>query len=140
MALRFFPTSTFPFSSLSPKTPLRICKSSFHQNTIQTHKLVLEVKEKLEIEQPTLPVGRNGRDDEDMIFWFLKDRKFRVEEAVAKLTQAIKWREEFGVSKLSEESVKDIAETGKAYLHYCLDVKGRPVLVVVACKHFPSLT
>ncbi|KAJ8623078.1 hypothetical protein MRB53_031607 [Persea americana] len=138
MALRFFPTSTFPFSSLSPKTPLRICKSSFHQNTIQTHKLVLEVKEKLEIEQPTLPVGRNGRDDEDMIFWFLKDRKFRVEEAVAKLTQAIKWREEFGVSKLSEESVKDIAETGKAYLHYCLDVKGRPVLVVVACKHFPS--
>lgn len=50
---------------------------------------MLEVKEKLEREQPTLPVGRNGRDDEDMIFWFLKDRKFRVEEAVAKLTQAI---------------------------------------------------
>lgn len=51
-----------------------------------------------------------------------------------------KWREEFGVSKLSEESVKDIAETGKAYLHDCLDVKGRPVLVVVACKHFPSVS
>lgn len=31
----------------------------------------------------------NGRDDEDMILWFLKDRKFHVEYAVAKLTKAI---------------------------------------------------
>lgn len=51
--------------------------------------LVLEVKEKLEREHPNLPVGKNGRDDEDMILWFLKDRKFSVEEAVMKLTKAI---------------------------------------------------
>jgi len=47
------------------------------------------VKEKLEKEHYSLPVGRNGRDDEDMILWFLKDRKFDVEEAVSKLTKAI---------------------------------------------------
>lgn len=47
------------------------------------------VKEKLEKEHHSLPVGRNGRDDEEMILRFLKDRKFCVEEAVAKLTKAI---------------------------------------------------
>lgn len=51
--------------------------------------LVLEVKERLEKDHYSLPVGRNGRDDEDMIQWFLKDRKFDVEEAVSKLTKAI---------------------------------------------------
>lgn len=51
--------------------------------------LVLAVKEKLEKEHHSLPVGRNGRDDEDMILWFLKDRRFSVEEAVSKLTKAI---------------------------------------------------
>lgn len=51
--------------------------------------LVLEVKEKLQKEYPSLPIGNNGRDDEDMILWFLKDRKFSVEDAVTKLTKAI---------------------------------------------------
>jgi hypothetical protein len=51
--------------------------------------LVLEVKEKLEKEYHSLPVGKNARDDEDMILRFLKDRKFDVEEAASKLTKAI---------------------------------------------------
>jgi hypothetical protein len=51
--------------------------------------LVLEVKEKLEKEYPSLPVGKNGRDDEDVILWFLKDRKFSVKDAVARLNKAI---------------------------------------------------
>lgn len=40
---------------------------------------------------------------------------------------------------MSEESVKSVAETGKAYVHDFLDVNGRPVLIVVACKHFPEM-
>ncbi|XP_045792111.1 CRAL-TRIO domain-containing protein C589.09, mitochondrial-like [Trifolium pratense] len=100
--------------------------------------LVLEVKEKLENEYHSLPVGRNGRDDEDMILWFLKDRKFDVEEAASKLSKAIKWRQDFEVSNLTEESVKVIAQTGKAYIHDFLDINDRPVLVVVAAKHFPK--
>ena len=55
----------------------------------QVLQLVLEVKEKLEREHSSLPLGRNGRDDEEMILWFLKDRKYSVEDAVAKLTKAI---------------------------------------------------
>ncbi|PKA56703.1 hypothetical protein AXF42_Ash012833 [Apostasia shenzhenica] len=100
--------------------------------------LVLEVKENLEKGHAGLPQGKNGRDDDAMILWFLKDRKFSVEDTIVKLTRAIKWREEFGVSNLSEESVKSIYETGKAYLHDFTDVDGRSVLVVVASKHFPE--
>ncbi|KZV52163.1 Sec14p-like phosphatidylinositol transfer family protein isoform 1 [Dorcoceras hygrometricum] len=100
--------------------------------------LVAAVKEKLAKEYSSLPVGRNGRDDDEMILWFLKDRRFSVEEAVSKLTKAIKWRHEFGVSELSEESMKRLAESGKAYVHDFLDVYDRPVLIVVASKHFPG--
>ncbi|XP_028059736.1 phosphatidylinositol transfer protein CSR1 isoform X3 [Camellia sinensis] len=49
-----------------------------------------------------------------------------------------KWRQEFGVSELSEESVRSVAETGKGFVHDFLDVHGRPVLIVVASKHFPA--
>ena len=52
-------------------------------------KLVLEVKERLARAHPGIPTGRNGRDDDDMVLWFLKDRKFSVDEAVSKLTKAI---------------------------------------------------
>ncbi|KAG8388560.1 hypothetical protein BUALT_Bualt02G0138100 [Buddleja alternifolia] len=100
--------------------------------------LVAEVKEKLEKEHNGLPVGQNGIDDEEMILWFLKDRKFSVEDAVSKLAKAIRWRHEFGVSELTEESVKNAAETGKAYVHDYLDVYGRSVLIVEASKHFPG--
>ncbi|XP_055828045.1 uncharacterized protein LOC129896217 isoform X2 [Solanum dulcamara] len=104
----------------------------------KSQKLVLDVKERLEREYTDLPVGRNGRDDEEMILWFLKDRKFSVDDAVSKLHKAIRWRHEFGVSDLSEESVKSSAETGKAYVHDNFDVNGRPVLIVDASKHFPQ--
>ncbi|KAL3628867.1 hypothetical protein CASFOL_027913 [Castilleja foliolosa] len=103
-----------------------------------THRLVAEVKKKLEKDHNSLLVGKNGRDDEDMILWFLKDRKYSVQETVSKLTKAIRWRDEFGVSDLSEKSVKRVAETGKAYLHDHLDVNGRPVIIVDTSKHFPG--
>ncbi|XP_020269112.1 CRAL-TRIO domain-containing protein C3H8.02 isoform X2 [Asparagus officinalis] len=140
MALRFCHPLRLP-STLprgSPKLALRTLKCSADNQTVDTRKLVVEVKQKLELEHPYLPMGRNGRDDEDMILWFLKDRKFSVEDATAKLLKAIQWRKEFGVAELSEESVKNMYRTGKAYVHDFLDINGRPVLVVVASKHFPS--
>ena len=36
------------------------------------------------------------------------------------------------MSQLSEELVKNVAQTGKAYVHDFLDVNDRPVLIVVA--------
>ncbi|KAJ6882343.1 hypothetical protein NC651_028823 [Populus alba x Populus x berolinensis] len=75
-----------------------------------------------------------------MILWFLKDRKFSVDEAISKLTKAtVSWPEEFKAPELSEESVKSIADTGKSYVHDSLDVNGRPVLGVAASKHFPAV-
>ncbi|XP_074316808.1 uncharacterized protein LOC141653066 [Silene latifolia] len=115
------------------------CNSSSTLDADNSRKLVLQVKEKLKNDYHELPVGKNGRDDESMILWFLKDRKFAVDEAVQKLSRAIKWRQEFGVSHLSEDSVKGAAKTGKAYVHDLLDEKGRPVLIVVASKHFPGM-
>ncbi|KAM0944185.1 putative CRAL-TRIO lipid binding domain, CRAL/TRIO domain superfamily [Dioscorea sansibarensis] len=144
MALSFGPSIRLSFSrsACCRRLAHRTCASSsenkISHSSIDTRKLILEVKGKLEREHSILPIGKNGRDDEDMILWYLKDRKFSVEEAVAKLTKAIKWREDFGVSVLSEESVKSLHNTGKAYVHDFLDVNGRPVLVVVASKHFPE--
>ncbi|KAF5459927.1 hypothetical protein F2P56_019833 [Juglans regia] len=126
------------FSMKATRTS-KLCVQNCMLDPKESRKLVLEVKEKLQKEYHSLPVGNNGRDDEDMILWFLKDRKFSVEDAVAKLTKAIKWRQEFKVSELSEESVKNVAQTGKAYVHDFLDVNDRPVLIVEASKHFPAM-
>ncbi|KAF7838302.1 CRAL-TRIO domain-containing protein C3H8.02 isoform X1 [Senna tora] len=143
MALRLCSSFNHPLiaPNVSVGTTHRFRKSSVRScipEAKESRKLVLEVKEKLEKEYHSLPVGRNGRDDEDMIFWFLKDRRFSAEEAVSKLTKAIKWRQEFGVSELTEEAVKVVAQTGKGYVHDFLDVNNRPVLVVVASKHVPE--
>ena len=43
------------------------------------------------------------------------------------------------MSELTEESTRTLYESGKAYVHEFLDVKGRAVLVVVASKHFPGV-
>ncbi|KAF4351765.1 hypothetical protein F8388_008775 [Cannabis sativa] len=127
-----------PISHIPTTATTRFSVRGSISNHNDPRKLVLEVKEKLEKDHHYLPVGENGRDDEDMIFWFLKDRKFSVEETVSKLSKAIKWRQEFGVSELTEDSVKRMAETGKGFVHDFLDVNDRPVLVVVASKHIPS--
>jgi hypothetical protein len=50
---------------------------------------VEEVKSQLESEHEDLPVGRNGRDDNDLILWFLQDRKFLVQATVSKLAKAL---------------------------------------------------
>ncbi|XP_074353842.1 uncharacterized protein LOC141692799 isoform X2 [Apium graveolens] len=49
-----------------------------------------------------------------------------------------KWRREFGVAELSEDSVRAAAKTGKSYLHDYLDVYKRPVMMVDASKHVPG--
>ncbi|CAI9112642.1 OLC1v1013113C1 [Oldenlandia corymbosa var. corymbosa] len=102
------------------------------------HKLVARVKEKLQSEYNNLPAGKNGRDDEELILWFLRDRKFSVDDAVSKLTKAIRWYHAFGVSELSEQAVRSAAETGKAYVHDYLDTYDRPVLIVEVSKHLPG--
>lgn len=56
---------------------------------LQILQLVMKVKEKLAKDYTTLPVGKNGRDDEEMIHWFLKDRNFSVDETISKLAKAI---------------------------------------------------
>ncbi|KAL6973193.1 hypothetical protein U1Q18_027373 [Sarracenia purpurea var. burkii] len=127
--------------SLHSHPPARLRMLSVHSCIFEpndSRKLVMYVKEKLEKDYHNLPVGNCGRDDEDMILWFLKDRKYSVEDTVTKLAKAVKWRQDFGVSELSEESVRSIAETGKAYVHDFLDVYDRPVVVVEASKHFPT--
>ncbi|CAA3021467.1 phosphatidylinositol transfer protein CSR1-like isoform X2 [Olea europaea var. sylvestris] len=65
--------------------------------------------------------------------------KFRINSCAVEPENVHKrWRHEVGVSELSEESVKSVAETGKAYVHDFLDIYGRPVLIVEASKHFPG--
>eukprot|EP00249_Psilotum_nudum_P019664 c27364_g1_i4 orf=476-1327(-) len=101
-------------------------------------RLVEELKFRLERDHRDLPVGKNGRDDEELLLWFLKDRKFDVDAAVGKLVKTLIWRRDFGVNNLTNDSVKNIAATRQAYLHNNLDVKRRPVVVVVAANHIPA--
>lgn len=44
------------------------------------------------------------------------------------------------MSELNEDSVRGIAESGKAYVHDFLDINERPVLIVVASKHLPAVS
>lgn len=44
------------------------------------------------------------------------------------------------MSELTEDAVKDVAQTGKAFINDFLDIDNRPVLVVVASKHFPEVS
>lgn len=48
-----------------------------------------QVKARLESERADIPVGKHGRDDEDLILWFLRDRKFDVDATIAKLIKAL---------------------------------------------------
>ncbi|ERN02666.1 hypothetical protein AMTR_s00085p00076490, partial [Amborella trichopoda] len=138
----FSPLHSNSYGNYRYRKTRQICKA-FSKNhlsldLLEQSKLVLDVKEKLQRQWPELPVGKKGRDDEEMILWFLKDRRFNADDAITKLTKAIMWRQEFRVSNISEETVKDITSTGKAYLHDYPDLNGRPVLVVVAAKHIPA--
>ncbi|TYJ19338.1 hypothetical protein E1A91_A09G185000v1 [Gossypium mustelinum] len=66
--------------------------------------------------------------------------KFSVRNCIRDPNNSQKrWRQEFGVADLSEDTVKSIAKTGKAYVHDFLDVNDRPVLIVVASKHLPDV-
>nr|XP_024399664.1 phosphatidylinositol transfer protein CSR1-like isoform X2 [Physcomitrium patens] len=96
------------------------------------------VKSRLEAERPDLPVGKNGRDDEDLLLWFLRDRKFDVDAAVEKITTALVWRKEFGVDEITKDSISRAAASGEAYLHTSLSKDGKPVIVVTSAKHFPN--
>lgn len=140
--LHILPQVRFGIHRISLRAKHYRCNAGRQKYTSSTvdeyHKLILKVKEQLEREHGNLPMGKNGRDDEEMIFWFLKDRKFNVDHTACKLANAIAWRKEFGVDNLTEESIQNIASTGKAYLHEFPDVTGRPVVVVVAAKHLPS--
>ncbi|KAI4970259.1 hypothetical protein ZWY2020_001173 [Hordeum vulgare] len=102
------------------------------------------------------PDGDKRQDDDEMILWFLKDRKFAVDEAVPSwprpsvshtLIQRLqqnykykvpkKWRQDFH-GRNYQKNRERLYQTGKAYVHDSFDINGRPVLVVVAAKHFPS--
>ena len=51
--------------------------------------LIAETKSRLGAEYADLKVGRGGRDDEGLLVWFLKDRKYNVEAAVTKVARFI---------------------------------------------------
>lgn len=76
-----------------------------------------------------------GKPDEDTLKWFLRDRKLDVDETVDKLTNMLKWRQDFHADDLTWEMVAKEASTGKAYLHKHKDVSGQPVIVIRSSLH-----
>eukprot|EP00891_Asterochloris_glomerata_P004220 jgi/Astpho2/4220/Aster-05183 len=77
----------------------------------------------------------HGQGDEETQKWFLRDRKLDVGEAEQKLTDMLRWRQEFKADDIAWDTVKAEAATGKVYMHDHKDRLGRPVIVVKVAKH-----
>lgn len=76
-----------------------------------------------------------GQPDEETQKWFLRDRKLDVNEAAQKLTDMLKWRQDFQADSITWDMVAKEAKTGKAYLHEHRDVNGQPVIVIRSSLH-----
>jgi len=71
--------------------------------------------------------------DEQTIEWYLKDRRYDVEEAEGKIRDTYKWRKSIG--DVQEPDVAEEMATGKTLVHEHKDIHGRSVLLVNARKH-----
>lgn len=76
-----------------------------------------------------------GVPDTETLKWFLRDRKFDVEEAERKLTSMLRWRSDLGLSGLTLDDIAEEDKVGKAYVHEHADRAGRPVLVIRVARH-----
>lgn len=71
--------------------------------------------------------------DEPTLEWYLKDRRYDVEEAEGKICDTFKWRKDIG--DVRESDVAEEMATGKTLVHEHKDIHGRSVLLVNARKH-----
>lgn len=78
--------------------------------------LVAEVKARLEKENPELPLGLKGRDDEEMISWFLKDRKYSVDDALTKLRKSIVWLYPIEIQSNDIHSIRELFQSFSIFL------------------------
>jgi len=76
-----------------------------------------------------------GIPNDTTMQWFLRDRKFDVDETVNKLEKMMKWRQDFRVDDITEHTVSSEKATGKAFVHTHQDVNGRPVIIIRVEKH-----
>ena len=78
---------SIPFFTPNGITPSHV---AFHVHPdLCPLQLIEETKFRLGAEYADLTVGRGGRDDEGLLVWFLKDRKYDVEAAVTKVARFI---------------------------------------------------
>ena len=74
--------------------------------------------------------------ENDIVDWFIRDRKLDGEAALKKIVKYQTWREEnFSKESLNAPAVIEEARTGKAVLMKERDVLGRPVVLVTLIKH-----
>lgn len=88
--------------------------------------------DELERRMAASPVDTPDRETQQ---WFLRDRKFNVDDAVQKLEAAQQWRRDFRVDEITDQAVAAELASGKAYLHTAKDVNNRPVIVIRVQKH-----
>ncbi|KAF6256483.1 CRAL-TRIO domain-containing protein [Scenedesmus sp. NREL 46B-D3] len=76
-----------------------------------------------------------GCPDEATLIWFLRDSDFSVDAAESRLKAMLTWRTTNRLFNVCHGDVAPQLQTGKAYLHGCLDLAGRPTVVIRARKH-----
>ena len=103
--------------------------------------LVLAKFDKEEVIQVRKQLRENHSDEisgveNDIVDWFIRDRKLDGEAALKKIVKYQSWRKEnFSQESLNAPSVIEEAKTGKAVLMKERDVLGRPVVLVTLIKH-----
>lgn len=112
------------------------CLSSDGVDSTHAQASIEELRRRL-LRVPDLPVwrGRGAADDEDLLWWFLRDRRLDVTESAKKLERCLRWRRDFRVDRLGPELFAKELRMRKAYLHPHADLAGRPVIVAIARKH-----
>eukprot|EP00879_Flechtneria_rotunda_P022721 GHRR01023997.1.p1 GENE.GHRR01023997.1~~GHRR01023997.1.p1 ORF type:complete len:213 (+),score=44.95 GHRR01023997.1:343-981(+) len=94
-----------------------------------------EQQQALQQLQQRMSASTHGCTDVEVLKWYLRDRYFDVDEAEAKLTAAIKWRQRFMAGNLTLDDVRAEYNTGKSFVHNSLDRYNRPVLIIKARCH-----
>ena len=72
--------------------PIFLCSMLCHGTVMSAPLLLLQALQQL---QDKMNACSYGKPDEDTLKWFLRDRKLDVDETVDKLTNMLKWRQDF---------------------------------------------
>ena len=106
-------------------------KALLWQDTPANFKALDDLRARLQSQTPF----KTAAQDDELLKWYLRDRKFDVDAAEKKLITMLQWRQDFGADQIQLTDIAKESATGKAYLHQHTDSQGRPVVIIRGAHH-----